>query len=97
MAMAAPSTPLERRLVRVAPPPPYDAARIRAIRRVLNVSQGVFAALLNVGLTTVQAWEQGKRVPDGASLRLLEIAERNPEMILVAMTFAPRAAVKNPR
>jgi putative transcriptional regulator len=87
--MTAPAPPLERRLVRVAPPP-YDAARIRAIRRVLNVSQGVFAALLNVGLTTVQSWEQGKRVPDGASLRLLEIAERNPEMIVVAMTSARR-------
>jgi putative transcriptional regulator len=85
--MTAPSSPLERRVVRVAPPPPYDASRIRAIRRALNVSQGVFAELFNVGLTTVHAWEQGKRTPDGASLRLLEIAERHPEVLLA--TLAP--------
>jgi putative transcriptional regulator len=83
-----PSPPLERRLVHVTPAPPYDAERIRTIRRALYVSQGVFAELLNVGLTTVQAWEQGKRAPDGASLRLLEIAERSPETILTAMSLA---------
>jgi putative transcriptional regulator len=80
---------LERRVVRVTPPPACDASRIRAIRRGLNVSQGVFAELLNVSLTTVQAWEQGKRVPDGATLRLLEIAQRSPGEVLAALSPAP--------
>ena len=53
--------------MRVAPP--CDTVRIGALRRGLNVSQGVFAALLIVGLTAVQAWEQGRRIPDGASPR----------------------------
>lgn len=86
--MTAPSPPLERRLVRVAAPAPYDAARIRAVRLALNVSQGVFAELLNVSLDTVRAWEQGKRAPDGASLRLLDVAERSPGTLLSVMTPA---------
>lgn len=36
---------------------------------------------LNVSVKTVQAWEQGKRKPDGPTLKLLEIAEKHPEVI----------------
>lgn len=63
-------------------PPSYDAAAIRRIRSRLKVSQPVFAGMLNVSSSTVQAWEQGVRAPDGASLRLLEIAENNPDALL---------------
>ena len=45
---------------------------IGGIRQKLNVSQPVFAALLNVPLATARSWEQGKRKPSGAALRLLE-------------------------
>jgi putative transcriptional regulator len=86
--MTGSTPPLERRLAHVTPPAAYDADQIRAIRRALNVSQGVFADLLNVSLGTVQAWEQGRRVPDGAAVRLLEIAERYPKTILTAMSLS---------
>jgi DNA-binding transcriptional regulator YiaG len=58
---------------------------IRAIRDGLGLSQVVFAQILNVSPATVRAWEQGQREPDGASLRLLEIAERAPEALLGAV------------
>lgn len=32
----------------------------------------------------VRSWEQGVRTPDGASSRLLDIAERHPEALLSA-------------
>ncbi|MDQ3227327.1 MAG: type II toxin-antitoxin system HicB family antitoxin [Chloroflexota bacterium] len=70
--------------VTVDPPPGYDANRIREIRRSSNVSQRIFADLLNVSLATVRSWEQGARTPDGAATRLLSIAERRPEIILEA-------------
>lgn len=73
---------LTARETTVTPPPLYDAAGIRRIRSRLNVSQPVFAGMLNVSSSTVQAWEQGVRVPDGASLRLLEIAECRPDALL---------------
>lgn len=66
----------------VSPPPMYDAERVRRVRAGLNVSQPVFAGMLNVSSSTVQAWEQGVREPDGASLRLLEIAENHPETLM---------------
>lgn len=76
------------RRVRVAPPGDFDSERLRAIRRRLNVSQRVFAELLNVNVQMVRSWEQGWRVPDGASLRLLEIADRSPHGLLAAMTHS---------
>lgn len=67
---------------RVAPPPQYVPERIKGIRDVMALSQPVFAAALNVSPETVRAWEQGKREPDGPTLRLLEVAEQHPEVLL---------------
>jgi putative transcriptional regulator len=77
---------VDARPVRVAPPYAYDGERVREIRRRLKLSQRVFAELLNVNVQTVRSWEQGWRAPDGASLRLLEIADRSPQGLLGAIT-----------
>ena len=66
----------------VEPPPQYGAGRIREIRDHMELSQPVFAAALNVSPDTIRAWEQGKREPDGPTLRLLEVAEQHPEVFL---------------
>jgi putative transcriptional regulator len=58
--------------------------QIAAIRQTLNVSQPVFAALLNVPLTTARSWEQGRRKPSGAALRLLDLARQRPKILLAA-------------
>ncbi len=57
---------------------------IASIREKLNVSQPVFAALLNVPVTTARSWEQGKRKPSGAALRLLDLARHRPRILLAA-------------
>jgi DNA-binding transcriptional regulator YiaG len=61
-----------------------DAVRIRQIRKRLDLSQQAFADMLNVSVATVRSWEQGVRTPDGASVRLLDVAERHPEALLSA-------------
>ena len=66
----------------VEPPPHYGPGRIREIRDHMKLSQPVFAATLNVSPDTIRAWEQGKREPDGPTLRLLEVAEQHPEVFL---------------
>ena len=66
----------------VSPPPAYQAKRVRAVRRRLGLSQPVFAKALNVSVGTVRGWEQGARVPDGPSRRLLQVAEEHPEAVL---------------
>ena len=60
------------------------AKDIAGIRQSLNVSQPVFAALLNVPLSTARSWEQGKRKPSGAALRLLDLARQQPKILLAA-------------
>ena len=60
---------------------PRDIARLRAR---LNVSQPVFAALLNVPTVTAISWEKGRRSPSGAALRLLQIAKEHPEILRAA-------------
>jgi putative transcriptional regulator len=66
----------------VEPPPQYRAGQIRRIRGEMELSQPVFAAALNVSVDTIRAWEQGKREPDGPTLRLLEMAEERPKAFL---------------
>lgn len=55
---------------------------IRKIRRSLNASQVLFARFLNVSPNTIRSWEQGTRRPQGADLKLLAIAEWNPQALL---------------
>lgn len=77
-----------RRTVReatVASPPRYRAARIRRLRESLALSQPLFARALNVSVGTIRAWEQGARIPDGSSRRLLEVVEHDPTVILRAV------------
>jgi DNA-binding transcriptional regulator YiaG len=64
-----------------APPPPIRATGIIRIRKRLNMSQNVFAATLNVSPKTVQSWEQGVRRPSQGTLRLLEIFDRQPDVV----------------
>ncbi len=71
----------------VQEPPRYSAARIRKLRMNLNMSQPVFARSLNASAATVKAWEQGKRIPDGTSSRLLELAEKEPDVFVNVVGF----------
>ena len=66
------------------PAPSISPEDIAEARHVLNVSQPVFARLLNVPTVTAVSWEKGRRKPSGAALRLLQIARKHPEAILEA-------------
>jgi putative transcriptional regulator len=58
----------------VTPAPKFTAKDVVRIKN--RASQGVFAAFLNVGKTTVAAWEQGTKKPSGAASKLLELVDR---------------------
>jgi len=62
--------------------PPLSGVDIAGIRQDLNVSQAVFADLLNVPKATAAAWERGARSPSGAAVRLLQIAKHQPKALL---------------
>lgn len=64
------------------PPRELSAKEIANLRARLNVSQAVFARYLNISPKTVQSWEQGHGKPNGASLKLLSIARKNPKILI---------------
>ncbi len=81
---------LTARVAEAPPAPTYTSARIARIRDGLRLSQAVFAMALIVSVETVRPWEQGKREPDGAALRLLQIAEQHPEWIMETVSIRDR-------
>lgn len=54
----------------------YSAGQIKRLRLRHKASQAVFAAYLNASPSTVQKWEQGKKQPNGPSLKLLNIIDQ---------------------
>lgn len=53
----------------------YSANQIKRLRVRSKASQSVFAAYLNTSISTVQKWEQGKKKPNGPSLKLLNLVD----------------------
>ncbi len=53
----------------------FSAESIRHLREREQVSQEVFARYLNISKDAVSKWEQGKKRPQGASLKLLSLVE----------------------
>ncbi len=86
---------LSAREAEAPPPSEYDAADIRRIRERMGLSQPVFGQMLNVSVDTVKAWERGTRQAAGPSLRLLEVAENHPEVLLGILGRRPRRANGN--
>jgi putative transcriptional regulator len=81
-----------RTTVLPAAPKPMNSAAVRRLRSRLNASQAVFASYLNVSTKLVQAWESDRRTPEGAALRLLRIAEKAPELLLISSSSSKPAA-----
>ncbi len=50
-------------------------------RKKSGLSQIEYAKLLGVSVRTLQEWEQGRRKPSGAAKKLIEIAERHPDVL----------------
>jgi len=63
-------------LLCLEPIPDYSSDEIRALRDHLQLSQSVFAAVLNTSLSTVRKWEVGDKHPSGPSLKLLNLLDR---------------------
>ena len=63
------------------PPASFSRRAVRQVRTRLRASQTVFASYLNVSTKLVQAWEAGRRRPEGPALVLLHIAASQPGII----------------
>lgn len=54
---------------------------VAQVRYHMKLSQGEFAALLDVSVRTLQEWEQGRREPRGPARALLKIAAKRPDVL----------------
>lgn len=62
--------------------PPHD---IKAIRHGLAKSQAEFARMIDVSVSTLQNWEQGRRHPEGPARALLRVTAENPDAVAQAL------------
>lgn len=62
-------------------PPEVDAQTVTELRERIEMTQTVFARVLNVSPKTVQSWEQGLRKPSQASRRLIQIFRERPDVV----------------
>lgn len=67
----------------LTPVQPLGPEEIKRIRERANMSQAVFAAVLNVTTSIVSKWEQGEKKPSGPSLKLLTLADRRGVEIIL--------------
>jgi putative transcriptional regulator len=58
---------------------------VRRIRRKLGMSQGDFAESFGFSVRTVQEWEQGRSVPQGAAKNFLVVLDREPAAVRRAL------------
>jgi putative transcriptional regulator len=64
----------------------FDPADIKAIRLRLKKSQSEFALMIGVSVSTLQNWEQGRRVPEGPARALLKVVAARPDAVVKALT-----------
>ena len=62
----------------IKPVATFNNSEIKKIRQKTGLSQVMFAGSLGVSPKTVEAWENGRNKPEGASRRLLEVVRDNP-------------------
>ena len=76
---------------------PMRPRRIKRIRLALGASQSVFAYILNVSPKVVQSWEHGARKPTNAALKLLSIAQSDPQILLRTGASSRRSGTRKAR
>lgn len=62
--------------------PVYTNNDVKNIRKNMNMTQKQFSKSFGVSIKTIEAWENGRNRPNGVAMRLLEICERNPELLI---------------
>ena len=60
--------------------------RIGAIRRSVASSTKAFEAEFHIPARTIEAYEQGRRKPDAATIALLRVIEKEPDAVRRALS-----------
>jgi putative transcriptional regulator len=65
-----------------------SAIDVKAMRGRMKLTQDEFAQTFGLPKRTVQDWEQGRRIPDGAAQVLLKVIEKEPAAVRRALESA---------
>lgn len=57
----------------------YDGRAVKRTRKLLGLSQALFAGFLGASVKTVQSWEQGKSEPQEMACRFMDEIQHDPE------------------
>ncbi len=60
-------------------PRPYPPERVKETRRLLRISQTLFARFLGTSPKTVRSWEQGINPPNPMACRFMDEIQHRPE------------------
>ena len=63
-----------------------DAVKVREVRAITGLSQAKFASIIDVQVSTLRNWEQGRREPTGPARALLKAIEKDPKHVLKALS-----------
>ena len=67
--------------ITIKPVDSFNNIDIKRIRQRTGLSQVMFAGSLGISPKTIEAWENGRNKPEGASRRLLEIVRDDPNIV----------------
>lgn len=59
---------------------------VSALRQGMGMTQEQFAARFGFSVATLRHWERGDRTPQGASLVLLNVIKRAPDIVTAALS-----------
>ncbi len=72
----------------------FTAVDVKRIRNDIGMSQMEFASSFGISLGTLRHWERGDRQPQGPALVLLNVVDREPKVVLKALSFQQKLAKK---
>lgn len=68
-----------RKIVLDLEPTSYSPELVKKTRKMLGMSQAMFAQFLGASRQAVQKWEQGRGKPEPVACRFMDEIRRNPE------------------
>ena len=63
-----------------------EVVDVSALRQGMGMTQEQFAARFGFSVATLRHWERGDRTPQGASLVLLNVIKRAPDVVTAALS-----------
>jgi putative transcriptional regulator len=63
-----------------------ETVDVATLRQGMGITQEQFAARFGFSVATLRHWERGDRTPQGASLVLLSVIKRAPDVVTAALS-----------